>query len=136
MKAAIPSEGDWVWTARENGSVALVQASSGHTVMDCIRKSTQACAPRFASWSGLAEGKQRAGRAGTMSLAHSWFDSQGRLAHPDAWLIQTSPNLLFALRAAHAKLAAATQDANPRPLIAEAQQIHAVAISLATGGAA
>lgn len=132
---AVPSEGDWAWVARDNGAVVLVQVATGHTVMDCVRKSTQACAPRFASWPGQAEGKPRAGHVGKLSLAHSWFDSKGRLVHPDAWLIQASPNLLFALRTAQAKLVAAARSADPRPLIAEAQRVQALAISLAEGGA-
>ena len=141
MSAAVmvPTEGQWLWIAKPNGAVLLVTAD-GLEVMDCVRKGTQACAPRFASWPGLKQGEPRVGRAGVMSLSHSWFDADGQLAHPDARLIAASPALLLALSRAQQKLAAAMHaDVHPRAvpvLIAEAHDIQAVAIRQATGAAA
>jgi hypothetical protein len=126
----------WKWIAKPNGAVLLAEVETGHTVMDCVRKSMQACVPRFASWPGLPEGEPRAGREGVMAMAQSWFDADGRLTHPHARTIEASPALLDALARAQAKLTAALQ-AHPAAvphLVAEAHAIQAGA--LAAAGAA
>ena len=136
--AMLPSEGPhWVWVSKPNGAVMLTTVD-GLTVMDCVRKSMQACAPRFAHWKGQADGEPRAGRAGTMSMAHSWFDAEGKLAHPDAQLIRVSPALRDALIRAQAKLSAALL-ASPSfvpHLVAEAHAIQAGALAVLEGGVA
>lgn len=127
----------WSWVAKPTGAVILVETETGNTVMDCVRKSMQACVPRFAHWPGLADGLERSGQVGTMSLALGWFDSTGRLAHPNARLIEASPQLLRALRAAHDKLSAAMHPgAHPHAvqvLVSEAHAIQSEALSQLNG---
>lgn len=97
MTTLAATEGPWIWVAKPNGAVVLATVD-GLNVMDCVRKGTQACAPRFATWTGIAEGLPRAGRAGVMSMSHSWFNAAGALAHPDALVIAAAPDLLKALQ--------------------------------------
>lgn len=127
----IPAEGGWVWLAKPNGAVVLA-AADGHTVMDCVRKGTQACAPRFANWPGLADGQPRAGRAGVMSMAHSWFDAAGRLVHPDALKLAAAPVMFAALNAALDEVDQAQAEGFELPAWAHGAR---AAIAVATGSA-
>lgn len=94
--AALPR---WSWKALPNGAVILVDGD-GHTVMDSVRRSMQACVPRFPNWPGVDQGQPRAGRPGVMSMAQSWIDASGQLTHPYARLIATAPALLTRMQRA------------------------------------
>jgi hypothetical protein len=124
----------WLWIAKPNGAVVLVEVETGHIVMDCVRKAQQACTPRFANWPGVSDGEDRAGREGAMSMAQSWFGPDGRIKHPDARVIEVSRQLRDALQAAQAKLTAALRpEVHPRAvpvLVAEAHAIQADALAL------
>jgi len=91
--AALPL---WTWKALDNGAIILVDAE-GHTVMDCVRRSMQACVPRFPTWPGIELGQPRAGRPGVMAMAHSWMDADGALTHPYALQLAAAPALHEAL---------------------------------------
>lgn len=86
----------WSWKAMPNGAVILVDAD-GHTVMDFVRKGMQACLPRFPSWPGIERGEPRNGQPGVMSVAQSWMDGSGQIAHPYARRIETAPTVCDAL---------------------------------------
>ena len=96
--------GPWYWHQDHAGRTSIRTPDRGNLiVMDFCRKGMQGAEPRFAHWTGMAEGAPRGRMGGIL---------ESGLNHADARLIAAAPDLLAALKEAHDLLRYCGPEAN------------------------